>query len=145
MCVDRDADFKPVGDAMKFFTATVCFVGEQHTERCFRLMLGDRDVENENDINTGGDAARVVIQLLEGVDAEDRQQGLDVYSVRTHSSVRHHNGIAAWRIDGTRLTLEFTSKACRVLDVDDGFVIELLPVAAQLEQIRAALSRIVDG
>ena len=113
---------------MKFFTATVCFVGEQHTERCFRLMLGDRDVENENDINT-----------------EDRQQGLDAYSVRTHSSVRHHNGIAAWRIDGTRLTLEFTSKACRVLDVDDGFVIELLPVAAQLEQIRAAFSRIVDG
>ena len=43
------------------------------------------------------------------------------------------------------MTVRLKHKACLVLEVDEGFEIELLPVIAQVGQIADAVGRIVDG
>jgi len=101
------------------------------------VVLAEHDHDDEGQ--------RVVLQVLDGTDDEDRRQGLDVYSVSTQRGARHHNGVVEWAIEGTRLTLRLKSKACLVLDVDEGFVIELGPVSSQLAQVRDGLRRIIDG
>lgn len=124
---------------MQRFTARACFVGDHHAEGCFMVVLAEQDADDDSD------GERLVLQLVDGRDAEDRRQGLDVYSVRTRGARRHHNGVAAWAIAGTVLTLRLKHKACLVLEVEEGFEIELLPVSSQLQQIADAVGRIVDG
>ena len=133
---------------MNHFTARACFVGDHHAEHSFVIVLAERDdddVDNDGD-NDGDndDSERLVLQLLDGTDDEDRRQGLDVYSLRTSTGARHHNSVSAWSIEGTQLTLRLQRKAL-VLDVDEGYVIELSPVSSQLQQLRAGLARIIDG
>jgi len=124
---------------MQRFTARACFVGDHHAEGCFMVVLAEQDADDDSD------GERLVLQLVDGRDAEDRRQGLDVYSVRTRGGGRHHNGVAAWAVEGSVLTVRLKQKACLVLEVEEGFEIELAPVMAQVEQISDAIARIVDG
>ena len=124
---------------MQRFTARACFVGDHHAEGCFMVVLAEQDADDDSD------GERLVLQLVDGRDAEDRRQGLDVYSVRTRGERRHHNGVAAWAVEGSVLTVRLKQKACLVLEVEEGFEIELAPVMAQVEQISDAIARIVDG
>lgn len=91
-----------------------------------------------------GRGRRLEIQRGRSFDEQDRQLGMDTYSLSNERGATVYGGVASWELTAGTLVIILEEKAATVLEVGGGFVIHVDANEEMESALRLGMKRVLN-